>query len=430
MSYYTKEKLRVKLIVAFSLLVSILFFFFNLTESAALFYVGLLALFSSIFLFSAKESFLLIAFLIPNLFMFKQIGSKAAILGYFFMAQSLKFFMESNRGIHKVHISFVAHILLACITCVLYSDSALALSMVRFAFNFSLFTYCATLFQQGDEIKQVLRMYFAGTIVAIAMGIIFNSYHDTLYNGFFSGVNSGRNYFGAVISPAITFVIIYFMEKRISVSDVCLYIATVVFCIISIILSRSRTSVLGLAIPAVLLIYYYVKSLTRINNLLKSLLLGVLIVVSAIYIYRNYYDAIMDLLARFEGEDVETGNNRFILWQYYFERSFQTPLAFVFGSGSNSDIDVVEHNTILQCFYELGVFGIITMFGVLKNAFTRVTKGKKLHFAGICLLLSIGVPYSGINGLYADQLSFLFILCALIICDLSETKKRRPEIKS
>ena len=425
MSRCMNRDIRVKAVLVFSFAVSLLFFFYNLGGEKSLFFVGILMFLLSIFVFSEEENFLMISFLIPNLFMFKQMGTESALLGYFFVLVSMKTLAKNYHKNLKIDLFFAAHVAFVLLTCVLYDDTTLGISLIRFCFNFSLFAYSASFFSERREIDYAVKMYFIGTIVAIGMGMIYLSLFDALYSGLFSGINSGRNYFGAVISPAITIAILYLAERNISVSDGILYSATIVFCLISIILSGSRTSLLALSIPLILILYYFFKYIPRRKLTTKVLPMGILVVLLVFFVYYNFKDSLFELLARFEEEDVKTGNRRFVLWEYYFNQTFRTPVTLLLGNASNSQTEFVEHNTILQCLYELGAIGLVTMFGILKHTFRKILKGRKVEFVNWFPLLAIIFPYCGINGLYSDQLSFLIILCALIMRTSSEKEWRK-----
>lgn len=420
MSSYTVESIRINRVLFFSLAISFLFFFFNLFAAALFFYAGIFLLGLSMFTLSEKEMFLMISFLIPNLFMFKLIGSKSAILGYFFVLVSVKNFIYNYKGNIRVNLSFFTHIIFALMTCIIYSDQGLLTSLVRFVFNFCLFSYCATLFSRGNEIKQVVKMYFAGIVTAVSMGIIYHYLLGDLNNGLFAGVNSGRNYFGAVISPTITFVALYFLEKKVSFSETVLYVVTTVLCLISIALSGSRTSVLCLAIPVLMYVFCFIKSFRKFNK--KLIPLALLLAAILVFVYMNYREAILRLLARFGEDDVKTGNNRFELWVYYLQQSFRSPVSLLFGSGSISKTRLVEHNTIIQSLYQLGVIASTSLLVFIYQTFRKITKGTKVRLTSFFPLVSIIVPYCGINGLYADQLSYLIVLCFMIMNDFSKTQ--------
>ena len=133
-------KIRMKRVSFFSLLVSFLFFFFNLWNVSVLFYLGLAGLLVSVFALSAKEMFLMISFLIPNLFMFKQIDSKTAILGYFFLLSSIKEIAINFKRNPKINVFLILHIAFVLLTCTINLDQSLLRGLIRFVFNFSLFS--------------------------------------------------------------------------------------------------------------------------------------------------------------------------------------------------------------------------------------------------------------------------------------------------
>ena len=294
MSSYTSERRQIKTVVFFSLLISFLFFLFNLRENAIFFYLGMVGLIVAAIAFKERNTFLLISFLIPNLFMFKRIGADAAILGYVFLFISMKFLLKNYRRRIRVDLFLIAHIVFAAITCISYGDTGLFVGMIRFCFNFSMFSYCATFFLSEHDVKQVVNMYFAGTVLAILMGIVFHSVEGDLYNGLFAGINAGRNYFGAVVSPAVTFAILYFLEKKNTLYEMVLYGFTIMMCLISIVLSGSRTSALSLLLPVILLLIYAFRSFLFFNKKLLLLVLGIGLLV--FFLYCNYYDSILKLL--------------------------------------------------------------------------------------------------------------------------------------
>lgn len=421
-SYSSIEMKRIKYIICYSLAVSCVFFLFNMYATSILFYIGLAGLLLSMVAFSEKELFLMISFFIPNLFMFKQIGSDAAILGYFFALLGVKEFVKSIKTRVRVNLMFVAHIIFTIITCCIYSDQSLFVSLIRFAFNFSLFSYYASLFSNDGEIKQVVKMYCAGVIAAIVMGIIFRSSRGVLFNGRFGGVNSGRNFFGAVVTPTITFVVLYFLEKKVSFKETVLYGATTVLCFISVVLSGSRTSVLCLTIPLLMYLWYLFASFSKFYK--KLIPLALLFALLAIVVYIKYQDSIDFVISRFGEDDIKTGNGRFDLWKYYGKQVLTSPITFLFGNGSvyENFPGQVEHNTIVQCLYQLGAVGLITLFSFIWQTFRKINKGKKIRFIAFFPLLSVIVPYFGISALYSDQFSFLLILCAIIMRDVSRSK--------
>lgn len=420
MSSCTGIRIGKKRTVFFALLVSFLFFYYHLFEVSVLFYLALVGLLISVFVLSDKEMFLMISFLIPNLFMFKQLGSETALLGFFFVLVSIKEIILNFKRIARIDLFLLLHIAFVLLTCILNEDRSLLNSLVRFVFNFSLFSYYATLFSPNGEIKQVVKMYFAGIITAVLMGIVFQSVRSNLYNGYFGGVNSGRNFFGAVISPTVTIAMLYFLEKRISLLETILYAATMILCIISIVLSHSRTSVLSLAIPFFMCLHCVVRSFWKFNKKFIPLLL--LISIIGLIVYVNYHDAIFSLLARFGEDDVQTGNDRFVLWKYYIGQTFRNPVSFLFGSGSAVVHYAVEHNTFIQCFYQLGAISTVTLLGFIQQTFRRITQRNKIRLTASFPLLSVIFPYCGISALYSDQLSYLLVLSALIMKDFSKTK--------
>ena len=402
--------------------VSIVFFLMNLWSVAAYFYVGIVVLFISLYLLSEKEQFLFITFLIPNLFMFKYIGSASAILGYFFM---FAFFLQlfTKPKMFEFDLCLMLHFFACCATAALYNDFSLFVSSFRFVVNFYLFLTLGLLLKK-EEIGLFLKTYIVGALFAIAFAIIYRSSLGTLYNGLFAGINSGRNFFAAVISPIFCILILLFMEKGLSLKKVIFYCVALTLCFISVFLSGSRTAIIAMLFPVLLLVFYIPLNQISLGNICKYSVFIFLLVLIFLYMSTYYSDSIDFLFNRFTEDNLQTGNNRFNLWKHYYDHALANNFVFIFGSGMSYEENVLaEHNFFIQGLFQTGLIGIITyIFLFIRSYKVFVNKTNQINLKSFFPLMVVLFSYSGISSFHSDQMSFLMILSLLTIRYFSNNK--------
>lgn len=422
-SDYINEPLSLIRPLLASIFVSVLFFGLNYSGNSVYFYVGVLFFAIIAILFPLRDNLLVSAFCIPNLYMFKMIGSTDAILGYFFLLVSGKYII-SQIPKKKVPVNgwFVLHIVFVLFTTIYYADTSLATRLLRFVFSFVLFSKIMVVFSTDKEMKSLVYMYILGVITAVVLGVLFHSSRGNLYNGLFAGVNSGRNYFEAVISPVITIVVLYILDEKINGKELIVYITAIFASLISLILSGSRTAVLCLAFPMLMIFM----SAFRVKRIRRFALLSCIIAAAVIYIYFNYTDSITSIVSRFSEGNISTGNRRFELWAYYLKESFSNVVVTLIGNGSLSasyavgSVHLVAHNTIIESLHTIGLLGTIPLFFSFAYEW-RISTNGKVYFYSLFSLFVVVFSYFGINGLYADQLTFLLFLCLLIRKQFSDS---------
>lgn len=419
------QSIRLLFVLFWGIGVSILFLLLYLTSNSTFFYLGFFLLIPPLFLFSEKEIFCLISFLMPNLFMFKQIGNPSAFLGYYFMFVALKYFFFNFRKA-PFDLLLLLHFIFCLITIVLYEDYNLLGICIRYVVNFYLFFVFALMLKK-EEIDLVLSSYIVGVMVAIATAMIYHSVNGLLYNGLFGGINSGRNYFASAISPVFCIIILSFMESNPTLRKNILYSVALILYAISIFLSGSRTAVIALLFPITLLFLYLPKNRIDFNILKKYVLLVVLLLCVTFYVFSNYGDSIDYLFSRFGQDNIETGNHRTELWSYYYMRSTSSIFTFLWGNASFYDMNVyVEHNTFIQGLNQTGIMGILSFILVFLGSFFVLVKNEihSLKFKGFFPLFVVLFSYFGINAYHSDQFSFLVILSFLMIKRYSKEENR------
>lgn len=134
---------------------------------------------------------------------------------------------------------------------------------------------------------------------------------------------------------------------------------------------------------------------------------------------------IVDIIARFEVADstqtLTTGRN--LLWLEYLNYFIQNPIEFLIGKGFTSvfvGVHKGSHNTLIQCFYQLGAVGVGVLFLAVHSIVRRIrgtTKGNIL--TQLMILVACFLMWMGIDTLFWDDFFItisIYIICTHYIC--------------
>ena len=412
---------RYLLVLFYGLFLSLVFLALYLTSITAFFFIGLILLFSAIFLFSEKEQFLFIVLLIPNLYLFKYPERPDAILGYYIVLVGAVYLYKFYSFL-KFKPFLLFHFLVCLITSTYWGDFKLIISVVKFTVGFYFFSTISELFTK-KEICTCINYYIIGSTIAIVLGIIYHLHLGDLYNGSFAGINCERNYFSAVISPTLAFIILLFMRMKLQLKQSIVMLVASVFYFICLLLCASRIAVIALIFPCILLLSYIPLYNIKIDSLKKIIIIASITLFISIFLFGQYGDAIEHLVDRFGNESFKTGSGRFDLWKFYYERNAESIVTLLIGSGipEYGKNLFMEHNLIVQCFSQTGILGLITYFGAYFHSLINyVKKINHFHIMNFTPIFMILFCFLGISAFHSNQFSGVFILSLSLAYYLDE----------
>ena len=407
--------IRYPYVIAYGMVLSILFFVMHLYSIAPLAYLGCCMLAFTLFSFSEKEQFVFLTFLVPNLFMFKFLNSASAILGYFFVAVSFKYLFVHFHTV-KINPCLIAVFGASLLTSMYWNDVNFFITSLRFVLNFFLFFSLGQLFEK-KEIEKILVTYMFGTVVTVIMGIVYHVNAGNLYNGLFGGINCGRNYTMALVSPVFSIICLFFIERQVNVVMKLFLAITLFVCLICLILSASRTATIALMFPVVLFISYIFNAKINFKSI-KNYVSFVFLFGCVIYfLLLQYVDSIDFLLDRFTKDDFEGGNGRFDLWKYYYECFTDSAVTMLIGNGwVYENNTLAEHNFFIQSLYQIGIIGTGSVCLLFFSTFLTFVKSiRSLAWRSLFPLFVIVFSYFGVSALFSDQLSFLVVFALLVV---------------
>ena len=267
---------------------------------------------------------------------------------------------------------FIHHILLTGelltlvrrLTCILYI--ALALK-----YNFKLTT------KRVAYIFAFLIVINFLTIIAFPQGLyILNGNKEN----FFLGYNNGHI---VVIMPALFFVTeyVYYNKRRKMIA-----IVTWVTAVLSVMLGRSATSIVGIIMLLFLLMIIHFPNIRRFVFNWKTVILSIAFVFVFIIILRKQ-DVFIGLITKNLGRDV-TFTNRIYLWDIAFN-SIKNNLFFGIGDSSKLNTELFTfrvqklayaHNEILDILVRAGLIGLVIYIWIIKKSIQKMSKYKNsLH---------------------------------------------------
>lgn len=410
-------------------MVFLIFFIYNYTGALILFYLGLACMFFCVFILSFEQLFLLCMILIPNLTMIKMLGSETAWFGYFMLLVGVKYIL-----LKKMFISpwLIAHVLCVLVTICIYLEVSLIFTIVRnivfFVFIFSIFKTEKS-FQSTEFQKDVLVYYIIGLLLNVIFGFLFWFMRGkNIFNGYFSGIRNGRNFFSSIIAHGIGLVLLFLFKS----DDKLLILPLTILFILAFggILSGSRTFILSL----IFIILEFLFLIMKPKNIGK----GFILLLSCIGILIVLWDIIIPVfqhvIDRFGTEEAKGGNGRFALWAEYLKLTFSSLERILFGNGLATNYqDVVwvegynfqvEHNVLIQSISTVGLCGTISLFMIYMAMYKVIVVKKKFKLANWMPLCAGLLFYMSISALYSDQFNTLIMVSFIAINYFGEEKNK------
>ena len=430
MDIYITNRHNKELPLLAGITVFFIFFIYNLTAQLFLFVLGLTALFVCVFIFSFEQLFLLCILLLPNLGIIKVIGNDTAWFGYFMLLVGLKYIL-----CEKIFIFpwLLLHAVSCLLTICLYVEFSLFTTLVRnivfFVFVFSIFKR-GKAFQTLEYQKSILVYYLIGLSLYVCFGLLFWAISaKEIFNGAFSGIAGGRNYFASIIAHGIgLFLLFLFQDNE---KYFILKFAMLMILLFAGFLSASRTFLLSL----IFIVLEFLVLIIKPKNIIKGFCMIFFALVVLLVFWDYFVPAIRKVINRFTQENAVGGNGRFALWKAYLELTFSRLERAFLGNGLAINYqDVirvegypfqVEHNTFIQAISTVGLCGTITLFMIYVGMYKIIVPNKKKFDIAVWMPLCAGLLfYMSISSLYSDRFNGLILVSFIAINYFSETKNK------
>lgn len=243
------------------------------------------------------------------------------------------------------------------------------------------------------------------------------------------GTYLDNNYLAAILELGIIFSAVlsissYSKNKAISV----LFALFGCFMVIAALMTGSRTFFLVMGLSAAIVFGYF---LIFKKNKWLTLLITVSIVSVAVIVYMRLPSAIRDRysLSSLFG-DSDAGGGRMAIWKdiintYGFNKSITG-----YGGGSSFYLtnfiygkDVAFHNTYLSCFYENGIFGLISLVSVFTVDIVKSIKRRNLM--ALLLIVSIATT-SFFLDVFPTKFFWVYLISFELLIDFCSSSESKP----
>jgi len=148
---------------------------------------------------------------------------------------------------------------------------------------------------------------------------------------------------------------------------------------------------------------------------------GLIIIASFLLFGDSILPSLEKVLNRFTQDDVSGGNGRFAAWGYFIKKATSSPWRFLFGNGlalkyvNLGEVDVVEHNSIVELFSTSGLIGtIITCFCFFHVYRVAVISRANFRITDFVPLLCSMTCYFMLSAMFSDIFNFSLLISLLV----------------
>ncbi len=289
--------------------------------------------------------------------------------------------------------------------------------------------YYMTSYQGGLDIKKML--YFSiAAIFIIAFIMFFATINEYGLTSFIDGtyrfaesvsytgsgamsIGMDPNYLGFYCLSSLTSAYILIRKKIPFLNAVIIFIAVCFSCFVGLI-ALSRAYILSLFVFVFLAMLVADGSF---KNCIKNIFIVLALTAIAFLVIKSLYPELIETItARFQGDDMATGNGRTTIIKNLWVEFTASPLSFIFGLGI---FIVTVHCMPLQILYGFGVFGAILWCYFYSQSIRDMNNNitVKRYYAYIPLLVMLFMSAS-IPIAQSTVIMFLFVI-AMYACRLA-----------
>jgi O-antigen ligase len=396
-----KRKLLSAFLLAFLLLMGTYNTIFTLMAFAiCLYYIA-----------ASKETFTacMLIFIMPFAGIFKYSADGQSFYTYLLLIFVLFYIIRNARVARDV--LYIAVYACALFIIQLLNDSVNVERSIKFIANL-LFVFFVVKNVFKEKVSDIFILYVLGVVlssmVTLCDGSVFNISEyiaekkvSTMY-GFgnvlrFSGLYADPNYYSinAIISLCLL-VLLDYSKKINSLSAIVILVALISF----VILSRSKSALLMMALPAFLYVYSNYKRRQRVKQVFT--IIGILVIIVAAFSGR--ISALDIVLTRLQDADNinELTTGRVSLWLMYLKYFGNLPLSIFYGNGLGYPLldGHGAHNTYIDIIYYIGILGGVACFAIIKRIFGLTQVYIKRNLLNFSILICIGIMYFFLSELF------------------------------
>ena len=408
----------------------LLFVIAHVTGFSALLYIGALAMAFNFAMFS--DDFLCLELLyLPLAPILKLSPDSAALLSYISILGIFVFLVR--RGIIDIDLTYllvIGGILILFLFKQVFQSFGITMVYIRLCITMAIAAIYLDLRTSdcditSQEMRRANLFLTWGILLASLVGYFFSENENLLryitldanYIGDkivsrFSGISSDPNYYSTLVIFAIAGNLFHFIHRP-RASHIVYAVLLTAFGILSL----SKMFLLLLAITLLLFLVGWIreKGTFSAKGIVSVLLLATIMLVGGYFIINS--ESVQLILTRMGASsnlnELTTGRSN--TWVEYLKEIFGNLEYFLFGVNRNSKIAGVHltHNTFLQVWWKLGLFGMVLVGSWFALMWQRGNRGRLTGM--LMLLVGCFGPTLALDMLFFEQLFWFFIV--IMMCN-------------
>lgn len=410
------RNLRIKYAIIFTILI------YSCTLNKAFCYLAFILGIYVIFKHEFEIILPLFMFIMPMSTIFKTSAGNSSFFTYLELLLVAVYLFRNNFKIKKTELGilfFGSYIIIMQAFNNAFSIT-MTIKMITYLFLISI----ATNIRIIKNYKSYFLMFIAGLIFSSFIGLInIPGFHvhefitiktDLVAGGAyrrFAGLYGDPNYYSINLIIALCLLIILYLKNEIKfIWCIILSILLIYF----VALTVSKSALLMLCFPALILIYVFMKK----RNFFWAILMLVMIMIGVLLLINNQIGIFSGVMNRLSNTNTDITSGRIELWKFFIEYFKNNPIQLLFGrSIAHYMLDGhVAHNTYIDIIYELGIIGGL-LFITLLICIVRASKNnlKRKCLLNYSIITIIIIMYAFLSELQYFDPPFHIIIAALVL---------------
>lgn len=246
-----------------------------------------------------------------------------------------------------------------------------------------------------------------------------------------SGFYPDPNFYSAQVATAIGLLLVLINKSKLSVSFSSTLEVSLILCGL---ISVSKSFMICLLLIATIWLFCCLIERKGHSRFLGTMLI-LTVCLNILLATGSVSELIDEYLIRFgmadSAQTLTTGRSE--LWKLYLRYFAENPVELLIGKGFTSTFAGVpkgSHNTLIQCLYQLGLFGTLIIIRSVHGTLSYLKKSKAGFGYSLLIFLSCFSMWLGIDVLFWDDFFLTISLFIVGMCYVADTNQNLKKIQN
>lgn len=246
-----------------------------------------------------------------------------------------------------------------------------------------------------------------------------------------SGFYPDPNFYSAQVATAIGLLLVLINKSKLSVSFTSTLAVSLILCGL---ISVSKSFMICLLLIAAVWLFCCLIERKGQSRFLRTMLI-LTVCLNILLATGSVSELIDEYLIRFgmadSAQTLTTGRSE--LWKLYLRYFAENPVELLIGKGFTSTFAGVpkgSHNTLIQCLYQLGLFGTLIIIRGVHSTLSCLKKAKVGSGYSMLIFLSCFSMWLGIDVLFWDDFFLTISLFIVGMCYVADKNQNLKKIQN